>query len=78
MLSLIRPINDTAVPWTGLLTGVPIFGFYFWANNQFMVQRTLSAKNLNHGRWGALFGGLLKVPVIFIMVLTGYDGYCYA
>lgn len=71
MLSLIRPIQDSAVPWTGLITGIPIFGFYFWANNQFMVQRTLSAKDLNHGRWGALFAGFLKLPVIFIMVLPG-------
>ncbi|MEZ5044253.1 MAG: sodium:solute symporter [Saprospiraceae bacterium] len=71
MLSLIRPMNDTSVPWTGLLFGVPILGFYFWANNQFMVQRTLSAKNLNHGRWGSLFAGLLKLPVLFIMVLPG-------
>lgn len=71
MLTLIRPMNDTAVPWTGLITGVPILGFYFWANNQFMVQRTLSAKDLNHGRWGSLFAGLLKLPVLFIMVLPG-------
>jgi solute:Na+ symporter, SSS family len=35
------------------------------------IQRVLSAKNLNHGRWGALFAGLLKLPVIFIMVLPG-------
>ncbi|MEO0468817.1 MAG: sodium:solute symporter [Bacteroidota bacterium] len=71
MLSLIRPANDGSVPWLGLITGLPILGFYFWANNQFMVQRTLSARNLNHGRWGSLFAGLLKVPVIFIMVLPG-------
>ena len=71
MLSLFRPMTDKSVPWTGLLFGVPILGFYFWANNQFMVQRTLSAKNLNHGRWGALFAGFLKLPVIFIMVLPG-------
>ncbi|MDP5172252.1 MAG: sodium:solute symporter [Bacteroidia bacterium] len=71
MLSLIRPMNDPGVPWLGLITGVPILGFYFWANNQFMVQRVLSARDLNHGRWGSLFGGLLKVPVIFIMVLPG-------
>ncbi|MEL6485197.1 MAG: sodium transporter, partial [Bacteroidota bacterium] len=55
----------------GLLTGVPLLGFYFWANNQFMVQRVLGAKDLNHGRWGALFAGLLKLPVIFIMVVPG-------
>ncbi|WP_020530928.1 sodium:solute symporter [Flexithrix dorotheae] len=71
MLSLIRPMDDPGVPWTGLITGVPILGFYFWANNQFMVQRVLSARNLDQGRKGALFGGLLKLPVILIMVLPG-------
>ena len=83
VLSLVRPVGDgTAnfllgtggdafMPWTGLLLGAPILGFYFWANNQFMVQRVLGAKDLNHGRWGALFAGLLKLPVLFIMVLPG-------
>jgi SSS family solute:Na+ symporter len=83
VLSLVRPAGDTTkdfllgtgadtfMPWTGLLFGAPILGFYFWANNQFMVQRVLGARDLNHGRWGALFAGLLKLPVIFIMVLPG-------
>ncbi len=69
--SLVRPTNDEFMPWYGLLTGVPLLGFYFWANNQFMVQRVLGARDLNHGRWGALFAGLLKLPVIFIMVVPG-------
>lgn len=69
--SLVRPTNDEFMPWWGLLTGVPLLGFYFWANNQFMVQRVLGAKDLNHGRWGALFAGFLKLPVIFIMVVPG-------
>ena len=69
--SLVRPSNDEFMPWWGLLTGVPLLGFYFWANNQFMVQRVLGAKDLNHGRWGALFAGFLKLPVIFIMVVPG-------
>lgn len=71
VFSLVRPDNDEFMPWWGLLTGVPLLGFYFWANNQFMVQRILGAKDLNHGRWGALFAGLLKLPVIFIMVVPG-------
>ncbi|MEH6682475.1 MAG: sodium:solute symporter [Sediminicola sp.] len=66
-----RQYDAPIVPWWGLLTGVPLLGFYFWANNQFMVQRVLSAKDLNHGRWGALFAGLLKLPVILIMVIPG-------
>lgn len=71
VLSLVRPASDKAMPWPGLIFGVPLLGFYFWANNQFMVQRVLSAKDLNHGRWGALFAGLLKLPVLFIMVIPG-------
>jgi len=70
-LSLIRPLDDPGVPWLGLLVGVPLLGFYFWCTNQFMVQRVLSAKDINHGRWGSLFAGALKLPVIFIMVLPG-------
>jgi SSS family solute:Na+ symporter len=71
IFSLVKSSKDPLMPWTGLVFGVPLLGFYFWANNQFMVQRVLSAKDLNHGRWGALFAGLLKLPVIFIMVLPG-------
>ena len=70
-LSLIRPSGDPGVPWHGLLTGIPLIGFYFWCTNQFMVQRVLSAKSLNHGRWGSLFAGVLKLPPLFIMVLPG-------
>ncbi len=75
VLSLVKPATDEQLPWTGLLLGVPLLGFYFWANNQFMVQRVLSAKDLNHGRWGALFAGLLKLPVLFIMVIPGVMAY---
>jgi len=71
VFSLAGAINDPYMPWTGLVFGVPLLGFYFWANNQFMVQRVLSAKDLNHGRWGALFAGFLKLPVIFIMIVPG-------
>jgi len=66
-----RQYSEPIVPWWGLFTGVPLLGFYFWANNQFMVQRILSAKDVNHGRWGAMFAGLLKLPVILIMVIPG-------
>lgn len=71
MLSLIRPLDDTGVPWLGLLTGVPLLGFYYWATNQAIVQRALSAQSVDHGRWGALLAGALKLLPLFIMVLPG-------
>lgn len=70
-LSLIRPLDDPFLPWTGTLIGVPLIGFYFWSTNQFITQRILGAKNLAHARWGALFAGFLKVIPLFIMVLPG-------
>jgi solute:Na+ symporter, SSS family len=70
-LSLIRPIGDPVVPWPGLLLGVPLLGFYYWCTNQVMVQRILSARDLEHARAGALLAALLKLPVLFLMVLPG-------
>ncbi|MDP8986080.1 MAG: sodium/solute symporter [Pseudomonadota bacterium] len=70
-LSLIRPTGDRSVPWPGLLLGIPLLGFYYWCTNQSIVQRVLAAKNVDHARWGALFAGLLKLPVLFVIVLPG-------
>jgi SSS family solute:Na+ symporter len=69
--NIIQPANDKFLPWPGLFTGVLLLGFYFWATNQFIVQRALGAKNIKHGQWGALFAGLLKLTVLFIMVFPG-------
>ena len=71
MMSLIRPIGDPGVPWPGLLLGIPLLGFYFWCTNQAMVQRVLSAKDLDQARWGTLFTGLLKLPILVLVVLPG-------
>ena len=70
-MHLIRPTDDPNMPWPGLISGVFIIGFYFWGMNQFIVQRVLSARNLDHARWGALFAGALKLPVLFVMVFPG-------
>jgi SSS family solute:Na+ symporter len=71
MLSLIRPAGDPGVPWPGLVLGIPVLGLYYWCTNQYMVQQTLSARSLDDGRRGALFAGLLKLTVLFLMILPG-------
>jgi SSS family solute:Na+ symporter len=70
-LSLIRPANDPVMPWPGILSGVLVIGIYFWCMNQFVMQRALAARNLDHGRWGALFAAFLKLPNLFLLVLPG-------
>ncbi len=70
-LHLGLPANNPVMPWPGLVTGVLVVGFYFWCTNQFMIQRALGARSLDHGRWGAIFAGALKLPNLFILILPG-------
>ncbi|XP_068242775.1 sodium/mannose cotransporter SLC5A10-like [Palaemon carinicauda] len=69
--SLIRPVDDPGVPWTGLITGLPMLGLYYWCCHQTIAQRILSSKDANQGRLGCLLAGVLRIPVLFIMVLPG-------
>jgi SSS family solute:Na+ symporter len=50
---------------------VLVVGLYFWCTNQFVIQRALGARSLEHGRWGALLAGALKLPNLFILILPG-------
>lgn len=70
-MKLIRPMDDPATPWLGLFIGMPISGIYFWANNQTLVQRVLSARNVNEGRKGVMFCGFLTLVTLFIIIFPG-------
>lgn len=70
-MHLMLPVDDPFLPWPGTITGVFVIGLYFWCTNQFMIQRALGAKSLEHAQYGALLAGLLKLPNLFILVLPG-------
>lgn len=70
-LDLVQPSDDRFLPWPTILISLPILSFYFICTNQFMVQRVLGAKTVDDGRKGALFAGLLKLTVLFIMIMPG-------
>lgn len=70
-LSLFQPADDPVLPWPGIISGVLVIGIYFWCMNQFVIQRALAAKTLEHARWGALFAGALKLPNLFLLILPG-------
>lgn len=70
-LSVIKPMDDPTLPWLGTLVGVPLLGFWYWATNQYVTQRVLAAKSIEHARKGAMLGGFLKLLPVFIMVLPG-------
>ncbi len=70
-VKLIRPLSDPATPWLGLIVGMPVSGIYFWANNQTLVQRVLSARSVDEGRKGVMFTGFLTLITLIIIVFPG-------
>jgi SSS family solute:Na+ symporter len=73
--NLWRPMEDTEYPWTGMLFGAPILGIWYWCTDQFIVQRVLSAKDINNARKGALFAGYLKLLPVFLFFIPGVIAY---
>ncbi len=69
--SVVRPIDDSTVPWPGLIVGVPFLGFWYWSTNQYIVQRILASRSINDARWGVTLAGFLKIVPLFIMVFPG-------
>ncbi|KAA2284908.1 sodium:solute symporter family transporter [Arenimonas fontis] len=70
-LSLIRPLDDPALPWLGTLIGLPVLGFYYWTMNQYVSQRLLGARDVGTAGRGAVLAALLKLLPLFLMVIPG-------
>lgn len=66
---LILPANDPDFPWTMYLGGILCISVFYCATNQFIVQRTLAAKNEWHARMGVIFGDYLKFLVPLIITI---------
>jgi SSS family solute:Na+ symporter len=58
-------------PFATLFTGMIFANLFYWCTNQYVIQRTLGAKNLAEGQKGVLFSGFFKVMVPFMMMLPG-------
>ena len=74
-LSLWRGINHESFPWTGILLGAPILGIWYWCTDQFIVQRTLAARNIDQARKATIFAGYLKLLPLFIFLIPGVIAY---
>ena len=62
-------------PWLGIMIASPIIGIWYWCTDQYIVQRTLAAKNLTMARRGAIWGSFLKVWPVLIFLLPGIIGW---
>lgn len=73
--ALWRPLSDPDFPWLGILIASPVIGIWYWCTDQYIVQRTLAAKDLANARRGAIFGGFLKVWPVMIFLVPGLIGW---
>ena len=75
MTSLIRSANDPEYPWTGVILGSAIIGFWYWCTDQYIVQRVLSGRNQQEARRGAILGAAFKLSPVFIFLIPGMIAY---
>jgi len=71
MTSLMRSPKDPDFPWTGVILGSAIIGFWYWCTDQFIVQRVLSGRDMKQARRGTIFGAYLKLTPVFIFLIPG-------
>ncbi len=73
--ALWRPLSDPDFPWLGIMIASPVIGIWYWCTDQYIVQRTLAAKDLTNARRGAIWGGFLKVWPVMIFLIPGLIGW---
>ena len=58
-----------------LVGGIWVANLYYWGFNQYIIQRTLAAKNLQEGQKGLVFAAFLKLLIPIFVVLPGIIAY---
>ena len=70
-LNMWRSASDPNFPWPSLLISSTIVGIWYWCTDQYIVQRTLTARNIKEGRRGTIFGALMKLLPVFLFLIPG-------
>lgn len=70
-LNMWRSASDPDFPWPALFITSTIVGVWYWCTDQYIVQRTLTARNIKEGRRGTIFGALLKLLPVFLFLIPG-------
>uniref|UniRef100_A0A673VNK1 Sodium/mannose cotransporter SLC5A10 n=1 Tax=Suricata suricatta TaxID=37032 RepID=A0A673VNK1_SURSU len=59
------------LPWTGMTFGLTIMATWYWCTDQVIVQRSLSARNLNHAKAGSILASYLKMLPMGLIIMPG-------
>ncbi|WP_421792732.1 solute:sodium symporter family transporter [Hyphobacterium sp.] len=62
---------DSPIPFGTIFTGMIFANLFYWCANQYVIQRTLAARNLAEGQKGVLLSGFFKILVPLFMMIPG-------
>lgn len=63
--------DNGVFPWVGMLFCAPVIGLWYWCTDQYIVQRTLGARDETQARRGSIFAAFLKLLPVFIFIIPG-------
>ncbi|XP_077019544.1 sodium/mannose cotransporter SLC5A10 isoform X2 [Tamandua tetradactyla] len=70
-MHMFRDAATGDLPWTGMTFGLTVLATWYWCTDQVIVQRSLSARDLNHAKAGSILAGYLKLLPMALMVMPG-------
>ena len=73
--NMFLPADHPDFPWVGMVFAPPIIGIWYWCTDQYIVQRVLSARDIDQARKGTIFAGYLKLLPIFMFFIPGLIAY---
>lgn len=75
-IDLSTDLSERYTLWSGFIAALFLFLAYFGCD-QSQVQRYLSARSIDEGRWSLLMSAFLKIPIQFLILLLGVLVFVY-
>ncbi|XP_045442431.1 sodium/glucose cotransporter 5 isoform X3 [Pipistrellus kuhlii] len=70
-MHMFRDPSTADLPWTGMTFGLTIMATWYWCTDQVIVQRSLSARDLNHAKAGSILASYLKMLPMGLIIMPG-------
>ncbi|XP_060540040.1 sodium/mannose cotransporter SLC5A10 isoform X1 [Pantherophis guttatus] len=70
-MHLFRDPISGDLPWTGMTLGLTVLATWYWCTDQVIVQRSLSARSLNHAKAASILASYLKMLPMIVIVMPG-------
>ncbi|XP_059988889.1 sodium/mannose cotransporter SLC5A10 isoform X3 [Lagenorhynchus albirostris] len=70
-MHMFRDPSTGDLPWTGMTFGLTVMATWYWCTDQVIVQRSLSARDLNHAKGGSILASYLKMLPMGLIIMPG-------